>query len=189
MVPVRARERERERSEASTQPQILNPEFRTYAMYCRQATWREMHPTISIIILFPYAFNSIQLPTTKKQKKHKKKKLESRVHPGAPIFVVLKLLRSTSRVLSGTADSIRSIRNERPRSRGDSRRPHRYTWLWRRRFHLLRRVLAYGRTIKEFRRGRRPTPAAIGRVVRVEFVYRGGTTVCNQALKGGFVAC
>ena len=140
-----------------------------------------------------FQFNSI--PNSQQNKKthiyiYKKNNSESHVQPRAPISVVLKLLRSTSRVLSGTAGLIHIIHSERARSRADSRRPHRFKWLWPRLAPLLlRRVLAYRGTIKELWRRRRLLGAIIGDGVRVEFVYWVETTVCVQALNGGFVLC
>lgn len=59
--------------------------------------------TISIIIPSPSAFNLEQ------KKKKEEKKSESRIYPRAPISVVLKLLRGTSRAHPGAAEPIRFI--------------------------------------------------------------------------------
>lgn len=168
--------REASRQRFSISPHASNP----YAMYCRQATKRELCPRFQS----SSHFLRIQFSSMHKKKTKIKNKSESRIHPLAPIFVVLKLLRSTSKVHPGTAEHIRFINSERPRSRGESRRSHWFRWLWRR-LHfrlpapLLPHVILYGGTSKVLWRRRRPRGAAVGCVVRVVVVYRGETTVCD----------
>lgn len=117
-------------------------------------------------------------------------------HPRAPISIVLKLLRSTSRRLPRTAEHICFLPKERPRTTPFARRGHfrQSRRLWQRRwFHFrflatsLRHVLADGRTSKVLGRRRWPLGVAVGCVVRVVAIYRGETAVCALVLNGVFL--